>query len=104
VENLKPFDPRDLDESLVRLVSFGEKRYALFPFVDATGTQPEFRSVCLMIQNSNITAGELADLAAHAKRRGENAAWFIQFSTPWLVAKADADGATQRSRAEKRSR
>lgn len=104
MDNLKPFDPQDIDASLIRLVSLGAKRYALFPFVDATGAVPEFRSVCLPIQQSNITATELAELAALAKRRGENAAWFIQFSTPWLVGKAEADGAGQRSQVEKRNR
>ena len=104
MDNLKPFDPQDIDTSLIRLVSFGAKRYALFPFVDATGSRPEFRSVCLPIQQSNVTASELAELAALAKRRGENAAWFIQFSTPWLVGNAEAAGASQRSPIEKRNR
>jgi hypothetical protein len=104
VDNLKPFDPQDIDASLVRLVSFGSKRYALFPFVDATGSLPEFRSVCLPIAQSNVSASELAELAALAKRRGEHAVWFIQFSTPWLVGNAEADGARQRAPVEKRNR
>lgn len=104
MDNLKPFDPDDIDNSLVRVVSFGGKRYALFPYVDATTSLPEFRSVRLSIPQPNIAADELAELAALAKRRGENSAWFIQFSTPWLLAKADADSSSRRVPGEKRNR
>lgn len=104
MDNLKPFDPRDLDASLIRLVGFGGKHYALFPFVDATGPLPEFRSVRLLIREPAISARELAELAVLAKRRGENATWFIQFSTPWLLGKTDANHTEQRSPVDKRSR
>jgi hypothetical protein len=101
VHNLKPFDPNDVDESLLRLVTYGGKHYALFPFVDATGALPEFRSVRYPIQDAQLTAGELSELAHLIRQRGASAAWFIQFSTPWLIQSA---AAAQGTPTEKRAR
>ena len=102
MRNLKPFDPNDVDESLLRLVTHGGKHYALFPFVDATGALPEFRSVRHLIQDAQITADELSELAHLIQQRGASAAWYIQFSTPWLIQPPAA--ATQGTPTEKRSR
>jgi hypothetical protein len=95
MDNLKPFDPADIDESLLRIVSHGGRRYALFPYVDATGAAPEFKSVRHLIDRDQITLNELSELSALVKRRGENAEWFLQFNTPWLVNRSDVENARQ---------
>jgi len=104
MNNLKAFDPDDIDESLLRQVAYGGKYYALFPYVDATGPAPEFKSVRREIMRDAISVDEINDLSQMIKRRGENAAWLISFSTPWLLKRTDADEMRQRARGTTRPR
>jgi len=104
MENLKPFDPQDIDESLLKLVIHGGKHYALFPYVDAIGAAPDYKSVRHQIERDTISIRELDELSALVKQRGENAAWLISFSTPWLIGNSDAENMRQRSHAGTRKR
>ena len=97
MNNLKLFNPDDIDESLVKLVAFAEKRFLLFPFIDATGAAPEYRSLGYATEHSNIRVEDLAELTARMKRRAEGAVWYMLFNTPWLLRHADADAAQKRS-------
>jgi hypothetical protein len=104
MDNLKPFDPKDIDESLLRLVSYGGVHYVLFPYVDVTGAAPEFRSVRRRIDGEQLTRLDLAEMAAAVKRHGAAAEWFIQFSTPWLIGAALATEIRERSQTSMRER
>ncbi len=104
MDNLKPFDPQDIDESLLKIVMHGGQHYALFPYVDALGAAPEYRSVRHQIGRDTISVRELDELSALIRRRGENALWFISFSTPWLISAAEVENLRQKSRAGLRKR
>jgi hypothetical protein len=97
MNNLKPFSPEDIDESLVKLVVFADKRFMLFPFIDATGAVPEFRSLGYPTEHNAIRVEDLTEMTSRMKRRAEGAVWHILFSTPWLVRHSDADAAQKRS-------
>ena len=45
MENLKPFDPADIDETLTRVVSRAGHTYLLFPYIEALGAVPKFNSI-----------------------------------------------------------
>lgn len=97
MNNVKIFNPEDIDESLVKLVAFADKRFLLFPFIDATGAAPEYRSLGYPTEHNTIRIEDLTEMAARMKRRAEAAVWYILFSTPWLLRHADADAAQKRS-------
>lgn len=71
MNNLKPFNPEDIDESLVKLVAFADKRFLLFPFIDATGATPEYRSLGYITDHNSIRVEDLAEITARMKRRAE---------------------------------
>jgi hypothetical protein len=104
MDNLKPFDPEDIDESLLRLVRYGGVRYALFPYVDATGAAPEFRSVRRRIDGEQLTRLDPAEIAVAVKQHGATAEWFIQFNTPWLIRVTHLTEIRERSRTGVRER
>ncbi len=97
MDNLKPFDPQDIDESLLKIVTHGGRHYALFPYIDALGAAPEMKSVRHTIERNTISVRELDELSSLVKRRGEQAEWFISFSTPWLIRTSEAGDMTHRS-------
>ena len=37
MENRKPFNPMDIDESLTRLIAHGGHTYLMFPYINAIG-------------------------------------------------------------------
>jgi hypothetical protein len=61
MDNFKPFDPNDIDESLTRVVAHGGHRYLLFPHINATGTIPKFNSISYVIGRA---APAIADFLA----------------------------------------
>jgi hypothetical protein len=90
MSSLKIFDPNDIDETLSRVVTFGAQTHLLFPYVDARGTAPQFRSVGCVIEGNAATVADFATLCALVRDHGTNAVWFISFNTPWLLPAAEA--------------
>jgi hypothetical protein len=94
--DLKPFDPDDIDETLTRVVAHGEKMHLLFPFVNATGNEPKYNSIGMVIAGSAATVEDFRRLTLMIKQGGEGAAWRIVFNTPWLVRSGEADQRSER--------
>lgn len=91
MQNLKPFDPKDIDETLTRVVTYGRSTYLLFPYINATGNAPEFNSVSHVILGAAATLADFAALSALLVQTGEINAWYISFNTPWLLTRAEAE-------------
>ena len=85
MDKLKPFEPQDLDTSLLRVVLQGDKYFALFPYIDATGPVPEFKSVSHRLVGSQITLDDMRQMTGLIEQRGKHMVWAILFSTPYLV-------------------
>lgn len=91
MENLKPFDPQDIDESLTRIVVYDNHIHLLFPYISATGPSPKFESIGCVIGARAATVADFAALSALLRRARTDAEWFISFNTPWLLRLSDAD-------------
>lgn len=98
LNDLKPFDPADVDETLTRVVVHGGKTHLMFPYVDGLGTEPKYRSVGMVIAGPAATVGDFQELTVRVKKAGEAAAWRIVFNTPWLVTPSDDAGGDERTR------
>ena len=96
MENLKPFDPADIDETLTRVVSRGGHTYLLFPYIEAIGAAPKFNSVGRVIAGPAATIADFTALSALVKQAAKQAKWFISFNTPWLVGSSQAQEIAQR--------
>lgn len=90
MQNLKPFDPEEIDETLTRVVVHGDKTYLLFPFIDGRNTPPKFSSISHVIAGPTATARDFSALSTLVKQAGETAVWFISFNTPWLLSVSTA--------------
>jgi hypothetical protein len=90
MQNLKPFDPDEIDETLTRVVVHGEKAYLLFPFIDGRNAPPRFTSVSHVIAGPTATVADFSALSALVKQAGETAVWFMSFNTPWLLSVSTA--------------
>jgi hypothetical protein len=97
MENLKPFDPADIDETLTRVVSRGRHRYLLFPYIEALGAVPKFNSIGRVIAGSTATIEDFSALSAAVNQAAKQAQWFISFNTPWLVGLSEAQELAHRS-------
>src|ERR1700760_3414731 len=96
MDTLKPFDPKDVDSSLVRVVMHGGKHYAFFAYIDALGAAPELRAVRHQIKAPQLSSAELLELSVLIRQRGEHADWYLSFNTPWLVNRSEATAAKDR--------
>ena len=96
MENRKPFNPTDIDESLTRLITHGGHIYLIFPYINATGMTPKFNSIGCVISGPAATIQDYAALSALAKEAADHAEWFISFNTPWLITPAEAETIRQR--------
>ena len=96
MENLKPFDPADIDETLTRVVSRAGHTYLLFPYIETTGAVPKFNSIGRVIAGPAATIADFAALSAQAKQSAKQAQWFLSFNTPWLVGSSEAQEIAQR--------
>jgi hypothetical protein len=96
VTNLKPFDPNDVDETLTRVVTHGGATYLLFPYVNATGKAPTFKSIDCVIDGPTATIEHFAALSALIEQGREQGEWFISFNTPWLMAPSEEKNIRQR--------
>jgi hypothetical protein len=97
MENLKSFDPADIDETLTRVVSHGRATYLMFPYINATDSVPRFDSISRVIAGSAATVEDLSALSALVRQAAKRAEWFLSFNTPWLVASTDAQSIRQRA-------
>jgi hypothetical protein len=104
MENRKPFNPMDIDESLTRLIAHGGHSYLMLPYINAIGMTPKFNSISVVIHGPTATIEDYASLSAQAKRAAESAEWFISFNTPWLITPAEAETIRQRRSAPKPKR
>jgi len=96
MENRKPFNPTDIDESLTRLITHGGHTYLMFPYINAIGMTPKFNSIGFVIKGPTATIDDYAALSIMAKEAAERAEWFMSFNTPWLLTPAEAESIRQR--------
>jgi len=99
MNDMKPFDPADVDETLTRVVVHASKTHLLFPFVNGTGAEPKYNSIGMVIVGSAATIQDFQELTLRIKKAGEGAAWRIVFNTPWLIRPAAEGGAERERRA-----
>lgn len=97
INDLKPFDPSEVDETLTRVVAHGGNTYLLFPYVNATGAEPEYNSVGMAIAGSAATVQDFNEMTALLVKAGQGALWRIVFNTPWLISIAEEASAPQRA-------
>jgi hypothetical protein len=97
MENLKSFDPADIDETLTRVVSHGRATYLMFPYINATDSVPRFDSISRVIAGSAATVEDFSALSALVRQAAKRAEWFLSFNTPWLVAPTEAQSIRQRA-------
>jgi hypothetical protein len=98
MNDLKPFDPADVDETLTRVVVHAGKTHLLFPFVNGTGAEPKYNSVGMVIVGRAATIQDFQELTVKIKKAGEGAAWRIAFNTPWLIRPSEEGGAERERR------
>jgi hypothetical protein len=103
LDNLKPFDVRDIDESLSRVVNHGGSTYLMFPYINALEAAPQFHSISVTIKGASATVEDFARLTAMLKKAAvNNAEWFISFSTPWLIPASEVQNLRTRGSLRKR--
>jgi hypothetical protein len=98
LNDLKPFDPADIDETLTRVVVHGGKTHLLFPYVDGLGAEPRYQSIGMVIAGPSATIQDFQQLTMRVQKAGETAVWRIVFNTPWLVAPSDETRSAERTR------
>jgi hypothetical protein len=98
MNDLKPFDPADVDETLTRVVVHAGKTHLLFPFVNGTGAEPKYNSVGMVIVGRAATIQDFQELTVKINKAGEGAAWRIVFNTPWLIRPSEEGGAERQRR------
>ncbi|SRR5258708_213187 len=98
MNDLKTFDPADVDETLTRVVVHDGKIHLLFPFINGTGAEPKYHSIGMVIAERAATIQDFQELTLKIKKAGEGAAWRIVFNTPWLMRPSEAGGAARERR------
>jgi hypothetical protein len=98
LNDLKQFDPADVDETLTRVVVHGGKTHLLFPYVDGVGAEPKYNSIGMVIAGPAATVHDFQELTLRVKKAGEGAVWRIVFNTPWLVTLSDEHRGEERTR------
>ncbi len=103
MDNLKPFDVREIDESLSRIVNHAGSTYLMFPYVNGLGAIPQFHSISVTIKGAAATVEDFSRLSALAQKTAiNNAEWFISFSTPWLISASEVQNLRTRGSLRKR--
>ena len=102
METLKPFDPREIDESLTRIVSHGGRLYLMFPYISGIEPVPHFDSLSITIAGPAATVDDFVKLPALVNNSARNGEWFISFSTPWLVRAEEVQNLSARGSVRKR--
>jgi hypothetical protein len=85
IDDLKPFDPAEVDETLTRVVVHNGKTYLLFPYVNATQNEPEYKSIGMTIAGTAASVQDFHNLSALLVKSGQGFLWRIVFNTPWLI-------------------
>jgi len=98
LNDMKPFNPADIDETLTRVVVHGAKTHLLFPYVDGLGAEPRYHSIGMVIAGSSATIQDFQELTLRVQKAGGGAAWRIVFNTPWLVAPSGETRSAERTR------
>ena len=62
LNDLKPFDPADIDETLTRVVVHGGKTHLLFPYIDGVGAEPKYHSIGMPIAGPAATIQDFQEL------------------------------------------
>jgi hypothetical protein len=96
IDDMKPFDPADVDETLTRVVSHNDKTYLLFPYINATKNEPEYKSIAIVIAETAAGVQDFHNLTAILVKAAQGFLWRIVFNTPWLIRIPQDDGAPQR--------
>ncbi len=102
MENLKPFDPEEIDETLTRIVTHGGHVYLMFPYISGMNAVPRYESLSITIAGPQATVKDFAKLTAVAKNSLNDGAWFISFSTPWLIRNEEIQNLRSRGSVRKR--
>lgn len=102
MENLKPFDPGEIDETLTRVVTHGGHVYLLFPYINGMDAAPHFQSLSITIAGPAATVQDFSRLTALGRNSGNGGQWFISFSTPWLVRAEQVQNLRSRGSVRKR--
>jgi hypothetical protein len=97
IDDLKPFDPDEVDETLTRVVVHGGNTYLLFPYINATRAEPEYNSVGMAIAGPTATVQDFNELTALLHKTGQGALWRIVFNTPWLISIPEGGSGPQRT-------
>jgi hypothetical protein len=97
MENVKTFDPADIDETLTRVVTHGRATYLMFPYINGVDPVPRFDSISRVITGSAATVEDFSALSALVRQAAKRAEWFLSFNTPWLVAPSEAQSIRQRA-------
>jgi hypothetical protein len=94
----KPFDPADIDETLTRVVTHGGRIHLLFPFINGISAEPKYNSIGMMIAGYAASVQDFHALTLMARKAGEGAVWRILFNTPWLVRPSEEGDSSERKR------
>jgi hypothetical protein len=102
MDNLKPFDPADIDETLTRVVRHGGHIHLLFPYINGVNAVPHFASLSITIAGPAASVEDLAKLTALVNKSRNDGEWVISFSTPWLVRAEEVQDLRARGSLRKR--
>jgi hypothetical protein len=98
MNNSKPFDPADIDETLTRVVTHGGRTHLLFPFINGLAAEPKYNSLGMMIAGYAASVQDFHALTLMVRKAGEGGMWRILFNTPWLVRHSEDGGSAERKR------
>ena len=96
IDDMKPFDPSEVDETLTRVVSHNGKNYLLFPYLNATKNEPEYKSIGIVIAGTAASVQDFHNLTALLVKAGQGFLWRIVFNTPWMIRIPQDDAGPQR--------
>jgi hypothetical protein len=94
--DMKPFDPAEVDESLTRVVVHNGKTYLLFPYVNATKSEPQYNSIGFAIAGEAASVRDFHNLTSLLVKAAQGYLWRIVFNTPWMIGIPDENTGPQR--------
>jgi hypothetical protein len=102
MESLKPFDPQEIDETLTRVVTHGGYVHLIFPYISGMDVVPRYESLSIIIEGAAATVEDFDKLTTLVKNSRNDGAWFISFSTPWLIRAEQVQNLRSRGSVRKR--